>query len=504
MPPREALQKSFDELDIFNERSRYNIVSRFLESPYVTTMDSFAKMTQYVTGVSGPSQNYHLYSSDAEDFQQPDSFTELEISEHGGEPGFEVVVRTLPKRPDVKRSDPLGHIEWALSYDNEGRVMHEQELRERIFRGGVEPELRKEVWTFLLDYYSFESTYKEREARRKSLKDDYYRMKLQWKSFSEDQESRFADFRERKNLVEKDVSRTDRAHAFFQGENNSNVEMLYDILMTYCMYNFDLGYVQGMSDLLSPILIVMENEADAFWCFVGFLKRVSSNFDLDQSGMKEQLSQLYDILSLAVPKLAIYLDEQESGNLYFCFRWLLVLFKREFKCEEIMRLWEVLWSGLPCKNFHLLICIAILDNEKDLLIENNYGLNEILKHINDMSYQIDLDKSLSTAEAIYQQLLGLAKLPDSVRLALDIPLGTADPTQNGNGPAEQTEFLTPEHLSPVEPLTMSSPEVADRSRSGSGRSAGRTTSSSSNSVEVIPDRDGDVEAHYERHFDMIN
>lgn len=121
-----------------------------------------------------------------------------------------------------------------------------------------------------------------------------------------------------------------------------------------------------------------------------------------------------------------------------------------------------------------------------------------------MSYQIDLDKSLSTAEAIYQQLLGLAKLPDSVRLALDIPLGTADPTQNGNGPAEQTEFLTPEHLSPVEPLTMSSPEVADRSRSGSGRSAGRTTSSSSNSVEVIPDRDGDVEAHYERHFDMIN
>ncbi|CAN7995588.1 unnamed protein product, partial [Ixodes hexagonus] len=539
MPPREALQKSFDELDIFSERARYNIVSRFLENPYVTTMDGFAKMTQYVTGASGPSQAYHLYSTDSEDFQQPDSFTGLEISEHGGEPGFEVVVRTLPKRPDVKRSDPLGHIEWALSYDNEGRVMHEQELRERIFRGGVEPDLRKEVWTFLLDYYSFDSTYKEREARRKSLKDDYYRMKLQWKSFSEDQESRFADFRERKNLVEKDVSRTDRAHAFFQGENNSNVEMLYDILMTYCMYNFDLGYVQGMSDLLSPILIVMENEADAFWCFVGFVKRVSPNFDLDQSGMKKQLSQLYDILSVAVPKLAMYLDEHESGNLYFCFRWLLVLFKREFKCEEIMRLWEVLWSGLPCKNFHLLICVAILDNEKDLLIENNYGLNEILKHINDMSYQIDLDKSLSTAEAIYQQLLGSAKLPESVRKALDIPLGTTSATQSGNDSAapspEKREFLTPEHVSPVELLNLSSPdnlkmsslehespsepmalssldkskagsspEVVGLSRPDSGRSVGRTTSSSSNSVEVIPDRDSDIEAHYERHFDIIS
>lgn len=31
------------------------------------------------------------------------------------------------------------------------------------------------------------------------------------------------------------------------------------------------GYVQGMSDLLSPILFVMENEVDAFWCFVSFM-----------------------------------------------------------------------------------------------------------------------------------------------------------------------------------------------------------------------------------------
>ena len=34
------------------------------------------------------------------------------------------------------------------------------------------------------------------------------------------------------------------------------------------------GYVQGMSDLLSPILYVMNNEVDAFWCFVGFMDRV--------------------------------------------------------------------------------------------------------------------------------------------------------------------------------------------------------------------------------------
>lgn len=36
------------------------------------------------------------------------------------------------------------------------------------------------------------------------------------------------------------------------------------------------GYVQGMSDLLSPILYVMENEVDAFWCFVAFMDQMVS------------------------------------------------------------------------------------------------------------------------------------------------------------------------------------------------------------------------------------
>jgi hypothetical protein len=37
------------------------------------------------------------------------------------------------------------------------------------------------------------------------------------------------------------------------------------------------GYVQGMSDLLSPILVIMENEVDAFWCFAGFMEIVVSS-----------------------------------------------------------------------------------------------------------------------------------------------------------------------------------------------------------------------------------
>lgn len=149
--------------------------------------------------------------------------------------------------------------------------------------------------------------------------------------------------------------------------------------MTYVMYNFDLGYVQGMSDLLAPILCVLQNEPDSFWCFVGFMKHVFFNFDIDQKGMKKQLQDLNILISFACPRLFSYLVNNGSDNMYFCFRWLLVWFKREFSNADIMELWEVLWTGLPCPNFHLLICIAILDQQTDIFIEQNYEFNDILK-----------------------------------------------------------------------------------------------------------------------------
>ena len=46
-----------------------------------------------------------------------------------------------------------------------------------------------------------------------------------------------------------------------------------------------------MSDLLAPILFVMQNEVDAFWCFVGYMDRVSGNFDFEAGGIKHQVLQ---------------------------------------------------------------------------------------------------------------------------------------------------------------------------------------------------------------------
>lgn len=42
-------------------------------------------------------------------------------------------------------------------------------------------------------------------------------------------------------FAEKDVNRTDRTTSFYEGVDNPRLGLLNDILMTYCMYDFDLG-----------------------------------------------------------------------------------------------------------------------------------------------------------------------------------------------------------------------------------------------------------------------
>ena len=55
-------------------------------------------------------------------------------------------------------------------------------------------------------------------------------------------------------------------------------------------------FLQGMSDLLSPILFVMDDESEAFWCFVALMERLGPNFNRDQNGMHSQLFALSKVV----------------------------------------------------------------------------------------------------------------------------------------------------------------------------------------------------------------
>lgn len=298
------------------------------------------------------------------------------------------------------RQPPLRSEEWDAFFDSEGRVLDPEALRKRVFYGGVEHSLRKEVWAFLLGHHSYDSTYAEREYLVAVKKSEYETIKLQWKSISREQAKRFTKFRERKGLIEKDVVRTDRTHSFYDGDENLNVNLLHDILLTYSFYNFDLGYCQGMSDLLSPILYVMDDESESFWCFVALMERLGPNFNRDQNGMHSQLFALSKLVELLDSPLHNYFNQKDCLNYFFCFRWILIQFKREFEFEKTMRLWEVLWTHWLSEHLHLYICVALLKRHRSKIIGEQMDFDTLLKFINELSGQIDLDSTIRDAEAL--------------------------------------------------------------------------------------------------------
>lgn len=318
--------------------------------------------------------------------------------------------------------DSLTEASWSAQKTADGQIHNPALLKQTIFRGGIDPPLRCEVWKYLLGFYDWNQTTSQLAEHRRRKSTEYYQMKAQWLSMSIKQEQNFSGYRDRKAQIEKDVKRTDRSMTYFAGDENKNLMVLQDILMTYVMYNFDLGYVQGMSDLLAPILIIQQNEVDAFWCFVGFMDMVYSNFDIDQAGMKKQLSYLTTLLEYCNVDLYDYFKSNGSDNMYFCFRWLLVWFKREFSNEDILVLWESLWTGLPCQNFHLLLSIAILEQETQTIIENEFSFTDILKHVNDLSMSINLKYSLELAEAIFVQIRDSQGLTNKLRVIVGLDL----------------------------------------------------------------------------------
>lgn len=427
---KEKLQKTFAELRIEDIKGTSGgWISNMVRNPIGQTMDFLAKMSDVYTVVPGYVQSgfsspqrtpdYHessMAASTTDEFYEVLGTSPRPSSESSSiDNQIKEEDDKLPPRPHILRGSPLTAKQWGEFLSEDGRVSDEERVKEIIFRGGIESGLRTEVWKFLLDYYPWTSTAIEREELRTKKTQQYFQMKLQWLSMSVDQEKNFSDYRDRKCQIEKDVKRTDRTEEFFQGDDNKNLVLLQDILMTYVMYNFDLGYVQGMSDLLAPILRIMTNEVDAFWCFVGFMDKVYTNFDIDQAGMKRQLSDLNSLTALANPRLYRYFEEHGAENMYICFRWLLVWFKREFSHSDILTLWEVLWTKLPCINFHLIFSVAILDDQMNIFIAHQYEFNEILKHVNELSMQIDLTAILKRAEAIYLQIKAAEHLTDDVR-----------------------------------------------------------------------------------------
>ncbi|PPD85423.1 hypothetical protein GOBAR_DD17627 [Gossypium barbadense] len=73
---------------------------------------------------------------------------------------------------------------------------------------------------------------------------------------------------------------------------------------------------------------------------------------------------------------------------------------RELEYEQTMRLWEVLWTHYLSEHLHLYVCVAILKRYRGKIMREQMDFDTLLKFINELSGQIELDAILRDAEAL--------------------------------------------------------------------------------------------------------
>lgn len=255
----------------------------------------------------------------------------------------------LPPRP------PMCDSEFRLFLDALGQIQRNDELRKVIFLGGIEPSLRRVVWKHLLNVYpssahghSMDGHQRMEFMRRKS--EQYYKLRDTWKAAVQ-RGSVAGELAYVTSMVKKDVLRTDRLHPFYAGsDDNQNIASLFNILTTYALNHPVVSYCQGMSDIASPLLVTMNDEAQAYICFCAIMSRVRGNFMLDGIAMTQKFAHLTEALSFYDPEFWDYLKSQQADDLLFCYRWLLLELKREFPFEDALRMLEVQWSSLRYDN----------------------------------------------------------------------------------------------------------------------------------------------------------
>ncbi|KAL3524442.1 hypothetical protein ACH5RR_017276 [Cinchona calisaya] len=192
---------------------------------------------------------------------------------------------------------------------------------------------------------------------------------------------------------------------------------LVAILEAYALYDPEIGYCQGMSDLLSPIIAVMTEDHEAFWCFVGFMRKARHNFRLDEVGIRRQLKIVSKIIKFKDSHLYRHLEKLQAEDCFFVYRMVVVLFRRELTFEQTLCLWEVMWADqaairagiwksvwsrirlrAPPTDDLLLYAIAasVLQRRKQI-IEKYCSMDEILRECNSMAGHLDVWKLLDDA-----------------------------------------------------------------------------------------------------------
>ena len=301
----------------------------------------------------------------------------------------------------------------------------DNKILKQIIKNGIPnnlPCLRAMIWKTLIGYYPINDLINWKKITLDHFK-SYQTLKKFYKEFPN-------DLKDKEDLkiitqINKDLPRTRTEMNFFSekskfNKDETNYDILRRILFFFAKRNQDLGYVQGMNEIVAIIYYIYsldENvyikpfvESETFYSFEILLQEIKPIFmmhdvNYSQLFITMQIKQINDILKEIAPDLLNYFNEINLVMDVFLMRWLLVLFAQEFTFEGAISFWDRLFTQKNKMKFICYISAAILVlNKKKLkkmemeqivlwaqefgsIVKNN-NIDEIVKTAFEMKAQI--------------------------------------------------------------------------------------------------------------------
>ncbi|XP_040275620.1 small G protein signaling modulator 1 [Bufo bufo] len=196
--------------------------------------------------------------------------------------------------------------------------------------------------------------------------------------------------------IEKDVQRCDRNFWYF---TPTNLEKLRNVMCSYVWQHIETGYVQGMCDLLAPLLVILDDEALAFSCFTELMKRMNQNFP-HGGAMDTHFANMRSLIQILDSELFELMHQNgDYTHFYFCYRWFLLDFKRELVYDDVFSVWETIWAAKQVSSSHfvLFISLALVEVYRDIILENNMDFTDIIKFFNEMAERHNIKQILKLA-----------------------------------------------------------------------------------------------------------
>uniref|UniRef100_A0A4W3I9Q5 Small G protein signaling modulator 2 n=1 Tax=Callorhinchus milii TaxID=7868 RepID=A0A4W3I9Q5_CALMI len=203
--------------------------------------------------------------------------------------------------------------------------------------------------------------------------------------------------------IDKDVQRCDRNYWYF---TTINLEKLKNIMCSYVWEHLDIGYVQGMCDLLAPLMVILDNEPLTYSCFTQLMKRMTQNFP-NGGAMDTHFANMRSLIQILDSEVFELMHQNgDYTHFYFCYRWFLLDFKRELLYEDVFAVWEVIWAAkyISSEHFVLFIALSLVELYREIIRDNNMDFTDIIKFFNEMAERHDAQQILRIARDLVHKV----------------------------------------------------------------------------------------------------